>query len=130
MPPVQRVTGVAAGRRLLVIDNDLESDAVRWFFQSREFDLDVVKDPAKGLREAGEHPVDTVIVNAGFGSHYVAELARRLRDSTCSRPRIIALADPSEAGEAIAADAVVVRPFHLEYLYEIVTRDDGILTHR
>lgn len=121
---------MAAVRRLLVIDDDFESDAVRWFFQSREFDLDVVKDAASGLREAGRHPVDTVIVNASFGGTYIAELARRLRNSTCSRTRIIALADPSEAGEAIAADAVVVRPFHLEYLYEIVTRDDGILTGR
>ena len=107
--------------RLLLIDNGVECDVYRWFLQAKELDMVVVKDATAGLRQAQADPPDTVVVSSSFGLDYIAQLARALKgDPTTEQVRLIALVDSGDAVERVDADAVVIRPFHLEYLYQVI----------
>ena len=107
--------------RLLVIDDGLESDAFHWFLQSKEVEARVVKDAATGLLRAVSDRPGTVVVSSSFGVEYIGRLAEALRQDPGTRDaRLIALVDSDDPVDTVHADAVVVRPFHLEDLYAVI----------
>ena len=107
--------------RLLLTDNGVESDVYRWFFQAKELDMVVVKDATAGLRQAQADPPDTLVVSSSFGLDYIAQVARTLKsDPSTEQVRLIALLDSGDSVEGVGADAVVIRPFRLEYLYQVI----------
>lgn len=106
---------------LLVIDEGLESDAFHWFLQSKEMEVLVVKDAAMGLQRAARDRPRTVVVSSSFGVDYIRRLAEVLRDGP-GQPdtRLIAVVNSDDPVDLVWADAIVVRPFHLEYLYSVI----------
>ena len=107
--------------RLLLIDEGVESDAVRWFCQSKELSLEIVKDAATGLRQAQDNPPDAVVVSSIFGLDYIEQLAQTLKaDPATEQVRLIALVDSGDRADRVGADDVVIRPFRLEDLYEVI----------
>ena len=115
--------------RLLLIDEGVESDACRWFFHAKELNLEIVKDAAAGLRQAKDNPPDAVVVSSIFGLDYIEDLVRTLKgDPATEQVRLIALVDSGDPIERVGADAIVIRPFHLEDLYEVIL-DQGHAGH-
>ena len=115
--------------RLLVIDNGVESDAFRWYLQAKEVDLEVVKDAAAGFQEAVNSLPRTVIVSSAFGIDYIERLVKAIRSTANGRSsRVIALIDSGDSAESLGADAIIMRPFHLEQVYQVIRDQDHKLT--
>lgn len=124
--PVQKLDG--AGRRILVIDDDL---AIRVLLQAvlrrMKFDVDLAEDGAVGLEKLqNDHGFDLVLLDLMMprlnGYEFIEQISQRYADH---RPHIIVFTAAGKRGvDKIPADAVcnsILKPFDLDTFIDIIS---------